>query len=143
MNKIYRSETDKMLGGVCGGLARYFNVDVVLIRLLWVLAVFLGGSGVVAYLIAWIIIPPDPGAARNVAPGGEDNGECGGCVQRAGEPPSDHNPGKTAGLILICIGAFFLLKEFMPFFPWNKLWPVVIIAMGLVIVARGAQGGRR
>ncbi len=55
--RICRSETDKMLGGVCGGLAEYFDVDATIIRLLFVAAVVLGGSGILLYLIAWIIIP--------------------------------------------------------------------------------------
>jgi len=55
--KIYRSETDKMIGGVCGGLAEYFQIDSTITRLLLVALVLVGGSGVLLYLIAWIIIP--------------------------------------------------------------------------------------
>jgi len=49
-----------MLAGVCGGLGTYFNIDPVIIRLLWVLAIFAAGTGVLAYIIAWIIIPEEP-----------------------------------------------------------------------------------
>ena len=59
--KLYRSKKDKMIAGVCGGIAEYFDVDPTLIRLLTVLFVILGGAGVVAYIIAWIIIPKNPG----------------------------------------------------------------------------------
>ena len=58
--KLYRSVTDKMLGGVCGGLAEYFSIDPVLVRLIFVLAVIFGGSGILAYIILWIIIPQKP-----------------------------------------------------------------------------------
>ncbi len=58
--KLYRSRTEKMLGGVCGGLAGYLDFDVTLIRVLWVLATLLGGSGGLAYLIVWIIVPREP-----------------------------------------------------------------------------------
>ncbi len=54
--RIYRSQ-DAMLGGVCGGLAEYLNVDPTLVRLVWALTVLLGGTGFLAYIIAWIIIP--------------------------------------------------------------------------------------
>lgn len=57
--RLTRSKTQRMIGGVAGGLAEYFNIDVVIIRLLWTLAVLLFGTGVVAYLIAWIIIPEE------------------------------------------------------------------------------------
>src|SRR5215471_5524003 len=57
---LRRSTDDKVLGGVCGGIARYLGVDVVLIRLLAVvLAIVGGGAGVIAYLVAWIVIPKD------------------------------------------------------------------------------------
>ncbi|MCK5234052.1 MAG: PspC domain-containing protein [Candidatus Aenigmarchaeota archaeon] len=58
--RLYRSGKDKILGGVCGGIAEYLNVDPVLIRLLWVGAILMGGSGLLLYIIAWIIIPPNP-----------------------------------------------------------------------------------
>ena len=55
--KLYLSERDKKIAGVCGGIAEYLNVDSTLIRLLWVLAAFIFGGGVLAYIIAWLIIP--------------------------------------------------------------------------------------
>lgn len=57
--KLYRSSGNKMLGGVCSGLAEYLDADPSLIRLLWVLAFFALGAGILAYLVAWVIIPPD------------------------------------------------------------------------------------
>lgn len=61
MKKLYLSETDKKIAGVCGGIAEYFGIDSTLVRLAWVLAsIFLTAfiGGVIAYLIAWAIIPP-------------------------------------------------------------------------------------
>lgn len=57
--KLYRSDENKMLAGVCGGIAEYFGVDPTLIRLAWVVFSLLGGSGLLAYIIAAIIIPRD------------------------------------------------------------------------------------
>ena len=59
-NKLYRSSKDCMVGGVCGGIAEYFDVGSTLVRLLAVLVVLLGGAGVIAYIIAWIVIPKNP-----------------------------------------------------------------------------------
>lgn len=55
--KLYKSSTDKKIAGVCGGIAEYFNIDSTLVRLGWVLFSLLGGSGLLAYIIAAIIIP--------------------------------------------------------------------------------------
>jgi len=60
MNRLYRSKTDRIIAGVCGGLGDYFNVDPTIIRLLWVLFTLLGGSGLLAYIIAWFIVPEEP-----------------------------------------------------------------------------------
>ena len=58
--KLYRSSTDKIVGGICGGLAEYFDIDPVIIRLCWILFVLLGGAGIILYIIAWIVIPLEP-----------------------------------------------------------------------------------
>ncbi len=55
--KLYRSKNNRVIGGVCGGIAEYVNTDPTLIRLLWVLATLIWGAGLFAYIIAWIIIP--------------------------------------------------------------------------------------
>ncbi|HHT11098.1 MAG TPA: PspC domain-containing protein, partial [Candidatus Atribacteria bacterium] len=58
--RLYRSRTDKILGGVCSGIAKYFEVDPTIIRLVAVALIFAGGSGILAYIIAWIIVPEEP-----------------------------------------------------------------------------------
>jgi phage shock protein C len=58
--KLYRSRTNRQLAGVCGGLAQYFNIDATLIRVLFVVLAVLGGSGLVIYLVLWIIVPREP-----------------------------------------------------------------------------------
>jgi phage shock protein C len=60
--KLYRSQSDKMLSGVCGGLARYLNLDSSIIRLIFVLLSFFGGHGILIYLILWIVMPVEPSA---------------------------------------------------------------------------------
>jgi phage shock protein PspC (stress-responsive transcriptional regulator) len=58
IKRLYRSQEDKMLGGVCGGIAEYLNVDPTVIRLIWVLLTLVSfGAGVLGYLICWFIIP--------------------------------------------------------------------------------------
>jgi len=60
VKRLYRSGKEKILGGVCGGLAEYFNVDPTIVRFLWVLFILGFGTGLLAYIIAWIIIPKNP-----------------------------------------------------------------------------------
>jgi phage shock protein PspC (stress-responsive transcriptional regulator) len=58
--KLYRSRTEKMIGGVCGGIAEYFDVDPTIVRVIWVLVCLAVGSGVLIYIIAYLIIPEKP-----------------------------------------------------------------------------------
>ncbi|MBF8436413.1 PspC domain-containing protein [Halanaerobiaceae bacterium Z-7014] len=58
--KLYRSIDERILGGVCGGIAEYFKVDPVLVRIIFIVLFFGAGSGLLAYLVAWIIVPEEP-----------------------------------------------------------------------------------
>jgi len=65
--RLQRSRTEKMLAGVCGGLGEYFDIDPTIVRVLWVVVSFMGGAGILAYLILWVIVPlesPGPAAPR-------------------------------------------------------------------------------
>lgn len=58
MKKLFRSTKNRVLGGVCGGFAQYFNIDPVLVRLIFVLMFLFGGSGLIIYIVSWILMPP-------------------------------------------------------------------------------------
>jgi phage shock protein C len=69
--RLVRSQTDRRIAGVCGGLADYFDVDPTLVRLAWVVLSIVAGAvvfGVIAYVVAWFIIPPAPVAALHASP---------------------------------------------------------------------------
>ena len=75
MKQLYKSNTDRKIAGVCGGIAEYFNIDPTLVRLLWVLFILLGGSGVLAYIICAFVIPEAPEAPENGYTPYEDVGD--------------------------------------------------------------------
>lgn len=60
VKKLYKSNRDRKIAGVCGGIAEYFNIDSTLVRLLWLVAVFCFGGGLLAYIIAMIVVPNEP-----------------------------------------------------------------------------------
>jgi phage shock protein C len=65
MKKLYRSKTNRMIAGVCGGIAEYFNVDPTLIRIIAIILLLPGGlPGFIPYVILWAILPEDPDAAQ-------------------------------------------------------------------------------
>ncbi|HLC47716.1 MAG TPA: PspC domain-containing protein [Candidatus Norongarragalinales archaeon] len=59
IKRLYRSKKDRILGGVCGGMGKYFGIDSNLVRLLFVLLAFAGGAGIIVYLAGWLIIPEE------------------------------------------------------------------------------------
>ncbi len=58
--RLYRSNSNRMIGGVCGGLADFFGMDVTIVRLIFTLMFFLAGHGLLVYLILWVVTPPEP-----------------------------------------------------------------------------------
>jgi phage shock protein C len=138
MNKrLYRSHKEKMIGGVCGGLAEYFDIDPVFVRILFVVAVFAGGSGILAYIICWIIIPEQPYSTpvTPTAPASQQ-----GPPQPAPVPqPSNHRGSMSAGVILIIIGGLFLADNFLPHFHFGDFWPIILILLGLAILSRSTK----
>jgi len=62
--RLYRSRSDRKIAGVCGGMAAYFGIDPVIPRLIWVVFALAAGSGILAYLICWLVIPEEPQAAK-------------------------------------------------------------------------------
>jgi phage shock protein C len=144
--KLYRSRSDRMIAGVCGGLGEYLGVDPVWLRLFFVLLLFATGFGFWAYLILWIIVPEEgrvattPGdtVQANVQDMAERAREFGQSIQRGlqgdrvevGEP-STSGPA-IVGIAFILLGVFLLLNQFNLFWwlRWDVLWPLAIIALG-------------
>jgi phage shock protein C len=98
--KLYRSRRQRMIAGVCGGIAEYFDIDVTWVRLLLAISVFFGGIGIVLYILGIIVIPEDP-----VVDGNIDQDEGGRVYVNTGDTTSQTN--RTAlviGVALIIIG---------------------------------------
>ncbi|MCK4595347.1 PspC domain-containing protein [candidate division WOR-3 bacterium] len=118
MKRLYRSKKDKLIGGVCGGIGEYFNVDSVLIRVLLLLFTFLGGAGVLAYIIAWIVIPSQEDVKKG----------------RSKEEVTEENDRGAfwGGIVLVVIGLILILFTLRTF--WIKIMPLVLIAIGIILI---------
>ena len=123
--KLYRDINHSTIGGVASGLADFFDMDVTVFRVLFVITAIFGG-GVVLYLILWIIVPPKP---LIIEPQAE-------VVVESNNLTENKTRGITAGLILIVLGVIFLINIFIDF-SFSKLWPVLVIILGVIIVVSG------
>jgi phage shock protein C len=146
-NRVYRSRKYRVIAGVAGGLAEYFNVDVVLVRLLWVISIFAGGGGVLAYIIAWIVIPEENRENERFMDTGEGYETTSGSWEDAPEDtPKDENVyrekqeaglrrQRNFGLLLIGLGILFLIRQFFGFF-FHYFWPLLLVALGMFLLLR-------
>ncbi len=131
--KLYRSRKDSVIAGVCGGIAEYFEIDSTLVRLLAIIVVFLGGVGVIAYIIAWIIIPQNPDQQVD-SDREHTQDEKNNMSQEEGK--RDNNRYVWGGLILIFLGLFFLMRSFFPRFILISFWPVILVLVGIVLIVQ-------
>jgi|LDZT01.1.fsa_nt_gi phage shock protein C len=135
VKKLYRSRKNSMIAGVCGGIAEYFDIDPTLVRLLAILIVFLGGVGILAYIIAWIIIPENPHQKADDKEYGHDEEE-----DITPEEKQDNSRHIWGGLILIFLGLFFLLRSFFPRFFLVSFWPIILVLIGIVLIVQSFTG---
>ena len=146
MKKLYRSRQNRMLGGVCGGIAEYFAIDPVIVRVVAVAFFFMGGSALLAYVIGLIIIPNEPFDLRASEKQSATSGAAPAPAPAAAAGSSNAGLPLVLGIVLIFIGVVFLLHNipfFNPFYwrAWhfarNFFWPSLLIAFGVYIIARG------
>lgn len=143
--RLYRSRSDRMLGGVAGGLAAYLQVDPALTRLAFAALVLAAGSGLLAYIVAWIVIPEEPeGQAQHALPTPPAEAASSGSLTPAapapaGKPaPAGRGARLVVGAVLVTLGTLFLLDWALPDLH-HYFWPAAIIVCGLVFLAYGAR----
>ena len=128
--RLTRSRDDRVIAGVCGGLARYLGIDPVLVRIAALLLIFAGGIGIVLYVIGWIAMPEERAVVDGVVEPEDDRGE---------DELERRRGAAILGILFVVIGIFFLLDEVWPDVSWQYIWPVGLIAVGLAIVLRGRR----
>ncbi|MCX6137312.1 MAG: PspC domain-containing protein [Ignavibacteriales bacterium] len=125
--RLYRSRTNKILGGVCGGMAEYFDVDPVIMRVLFLLLALFGGSGLFLYIASLVIIPRKPLPQSSVTPEQME--------------VKSGNVSMVFGILLVCVGGLVLLSNLgvFSFFhmfsvSWHYVLPVLLILLGMAII---------
>lgn len=149
MNKqLYRSKRNKVIGGVCGGIAEYFDTDPTIVRLICVLLFFSGGIGLWAYIIGMIIIPESPDSFINEEEYGQnyhDNYNSENYYENSNRTYTNTNmennekSRKTLGIVLIGIGIFIFAKRFIDWFDFVTLGGIVLVLAGIYIIFVGGK----
>ncbi|HPE69952.1 MAG TPA: PspC domain-containing protein [Thermotogota bacterium] len=141
--RLYRSRTNRILGGVCGGLGDYFEIDPVIIRLVWAATFFVGGVGLVFYIIAWIIIPEAKLGSPTASAGNETAEETvveDGSVRMARTPEQTRQRRIRGQMLLagalVIIGGLLLLDQFFSIFDWKYIIGFGLLAAGIFFIFR-------
>jgi phage shock protein C len=116
--RLRRSRSDRVLGGVCGGIAATLGIDPVLIRIAAVALALSGGLGVLAYVIAWIVVPE----AQEGDP------------EPTGPRADRHAVAVTVGACLVGLGGLMLVRVWLPGFGTGMFWPLVVVVAGVLVL---------
>ena len=137
--RLYRSTADRKIAGVCGGIAEYFNIDSVFVRLAMVVPLFLGVPTPLIYAVCWAVLPKGPALA------GAEAG-----VIDAATLSSRSDGSLIAGLVILLTGILLLCLNLGIFdwaifrwWRWRYLWPAMLIVVGVLILARSIGPGLR
>ena len=135
--KLYRSRRQRVLAGVAGGIAQYFNIDPVLVRVLFVIITIMHGFGILLYIILWIVVPEEPfEMAYKVNPETADSSAQ---PQDSGEffaqPVKSKETGRIiAGVVLIGIGLIFFADRIIPSFDLGDVLPIAMVLVGVALI---------
>jgi phage shock protein C len=141
-DRLYRSRRVRVFGGVAGGLAHYFNIDPIIIRILFIAFTILHGFGLLIYIVLWIVVPEEPfELAYGVRPEDQVNAEGIPVATNstvfgdATIPIKKSNSGRMiAGTILIAIGLIFFADRYIPSFEFWDVMPIVILVVGALLI---------
>lgn len=142
--RLFRSETDKVIAGVAGGLGEYFKIDPTIIRILFILLTIFGGSGLIIYIVLWLVMPPKSSinglGAQSIKSNLEDmKSTTRTFAQSINSKDNDKENSKFWwAIMIIIIGFLFLLNNYGILAPLDlqRLWPLILILFGLAIILR-------
>ena len=147
-DRLHRSREDRVIAGVAGGLAELWDADPSLVRVVWaLLMIFTGGIALLVYVIMAIVVPEKEagGTVPAAGPAGTSRREARlarRAARRAAGPRRDRRVGvMIGGILLILLGSWLLLREWLPDIDFDWIWPAVLIAIGVIVIVTAL--GRR
>lgn len=142
-DRLYRSRKKRVIGGVCAGLADYFNIDPIIVRILMVVLTIANGVGLLLYIILWIVVPEadiEEGATvkQESQPSDKEEVKNEEPLTTEGKPVTVKNSSGAGrivfGVILIMLGFLFLLDRYFPYFDFEDIFPVTLVLLGIALV---------
>ena len=138
--RLERSRTNRVIAGVCGGLGEYLDIDATFVRVAIVVLTLVGGVGILVYIVLLVLMPL-PGEAPMFGPstGAATSSDTAATTRSVVvDPESAERRRYAVGILLVAVGAIFFLGNLGVFrgLDWKYIWPVVIIALGVFLIAQ-------
>lgn len=160
-NRLFRSRKERVISGVCGGLAEYFDIDPIIIRILFVILGLATGIGILVYIVMWIAVPeesmehyyarfaqnPNQNPFRNSSSNSETGNENADSTPKSDTPnfspemmneiyapKKKGNASVIFGTILILLGVLFLFWIYIPSFDFSLIFPITIVVIGAILI---------
>ena len=134
--KLSRNSMNKVIGGVCSGLAEFFGLDVALVRIAFVIAFMFASFGFWLYIILWIVLPDGQQTIDN---GQQIFGQSQSQQSESVSKSESKVKSVLAGSFVILIGLLFLINNFIPINWVWKLWPLILVAIGVVMIVTSSK----
>ena len=142
--QLFRSRRNRMISGVAGGIAEYFDIDPVIIRALFIITTFAWGTSILVYIILWIIVPDESKVyAFNVNQPPPPMQEQPTAMDTEEIHKKKENRRFTGGIILIIIGTLLFLDNIVTMSVFGHLWPIALIALGIYILIKNNNNQTR
>ena len=132
--KLRRNPMNRVIGGVCSGLADFLGVDVALMRIAFVIAFLFASFGFWLYIILWIVLPENGQQSFGQSQGQSPQSESVSVSKSESKVKSIF-----AGAFIILIGLLFLVNNFIPINWVWKLWPLILVAIGIVMIVTASK----
>ena len=136
--RLYRSRSKKVIGGVAGGLADYLNIDPVLIRVLFVIITLINGFGLLLYIILWIVVQEEPYKNFAYEMGSDEHKTTHESEPQVNQPnqmkKTESKGAVVVGVVLIALGFIFLADNWFPSFHFRDVFPLAILGVGIWLV---------
>lgn len=117
--RLYRSRSDRMIAGVAGGLAQSMRLDPSIVRIIWAILVpATGGLALIVYIVMAIVVPEEPAGAEHAPP----------------RPVTGTSFAVPVGAALVVLGAYLLLRQYIPQLDFDRIWPVLLIGLGVLLL---------
>lgn len=134
MKRLYRSDRDKIIAGICGGISEYFKINILLVRFLFIFFALFGGISIAIYIIIWFFVNKNPLHKKSLNTPMEDVIDV--FLFQKNSSSSERKNIILVGIALITLGMVFFIRNTLDFIEYKYVWPIILIVFGIYLILK-------